>query len=227
MEFIKLLFVRAKVYFYEIFEFIKVILNYYTNKSFRQQDLCLLSKYFFTNPFTISKEYLLSHGAVDPYLYGETPLTTLSKICRECHLSSQDMVYELGCGRGRTCFWLANFIKCRVIGVEQIDVFVEKANQVKSQYSVHNLSIFKGNYLDFSFKEATVVYLYGTCLEEQSIQLLIKKFSKMAKGSKIITVSYPLTEYVDCTQFGLFDLVHTFEASFPWGNTTLYLHIRR
>lgn len=227
MEFFRLLFIRAKVYAYEIIEFFKVAILFYPNKSFRQQDVSLLLKYLFKNPFAISKEYLLSQGAADPYLYGETPLTTLSKIVKECDLTSDDVFYELGSGRGRTCFWLVNFLKCSVVGIEQIELFIEKANQVKDKYKVQGIKFLQGNYLDFSYKEATVIYLYGTCLEEQSIQLLIKKFAKMPKGSKIITVSYPLSEYVDYTQYGLFDLTHTFEASYPWGTATLYLHVKK
>lgn len=224
MEFLKLLWIRAKTYFYEWMEFLKVIFRFYTNKAFRQQDLSLLRKYFFANPYAISKAYLLSRGASDPYLYGETPLTTLEKIVKECGMNANDYVYELGCGRARTCFWLAAFVKCRVLGIEIIPTFVEKANEIKTKYNVQNVEFYLGSYYDVSFKEATVIYLYGTCLEDSAIERLLKKFAKMPSGAKVITVSYPLTDY---EVNPLFDLIHTFDASYPWGMTTLYLHIRR
>lgn len=224
MEFLNLLWIRAATYFYEGVEYLKVVSRFYSCKAFRQQDLSLIRKYLFTNPFAISKAYLLSKGAEDPYLYGETPLTTLAKIVQECGINSTDSVYELGCGRARTCFWLANFVKCNVLGVEQIPTFIEKALEVKNRYDVQNVSFYLGSYYDVSFKEATAIYLYGTCLDDSAIQRLLKKLSKMAFGAKVITVSYPLTDYETNP---LFDLIHTFEASFPWGETTLYLHVRR
>lgn len=224
MEFIKLLWIRAATYFYEGIEFLSVICRFYSNKAFRQQDLSLLQKYIFLNPFAVSKAFLLSKGAQDPYLYGETPLTTLAKIVKECGITSNDYVYELGCGRARTCFWLAAFVKCRILGIEQIPIFIEKANEVKAMYNVQNVEFYLGSYYDVSYKQATVIYLYGTCLEDSAIDRLLKKFSKMPSGAKVVTVSYPLTDYeVD----PLFDLVHTFEASYPWGTATLYLHVKK
>lgn len=223
MEFLKLLWIRAVTYFYESVEFLQVVFLFYPNKSFRQQDLSLLKKYIFTNPFTVSKKYLLSLGAKDLYQYGETPLTTFAKIVKECGITSTDRVYELGCGRARTCFWLAAFVKCRVLGIEQIPIFVEKANEVKNAYSVANVEFYLGSYYHVSFKNATVIYLYGTCLQTDEIERLLKKFAKMPLGAKVITVSYPLTDYVGGE---LFDLVHSFEASYPWGTATLYVHVR-
>lgn len=225
-EFLKLLWIRANFYVYETLEFIRVAFNYYANEKFRQQDLSLLSKYFFTSPFTISKNYLIAQGAEDPYQYGETPLTTLAAIAKECQITENDTVYELGCGRGRTCFWLAAFVKCRVVGIEQIETFVEIANQIKDQHHVGRVRICQGNYLDFSYKDATVIFIYGTCLEEPDIKLLISRFAKLAPGTKIITISYPLTDYVTPGQFDLFNVIHTFEASFPWGKGIVYLHER-
>ncbi len=226
LEFLKLLWIRASVYFYETIEFIKIIFRFYSNKKFRQQDLTLLSYYFFTSPYTISKNYLLARGTEDPYQYGETPLTTLAMIAKECQITQDDIVYELGCGRARTCFWLAQFVKCHVIGIEQIPTFIEYANQVKNKYRVPRVKLLEGNYLDFSYKDATVIYLYGTCLEEPVIKLLIKKFAKLPPGTKIITISYPLTDYVDYGQFALFTVTHRFEASFPWGKGEIFLHVR-
>ncbi len=38
-------------------------------------------------------------------------------IARECGIQKEDVVFELGCGRGRTCFWLNTFIGCKVVGI--------------------------------------------------------------------------------------------------------------
>jgi len=227
IEFLKLLWVRATVFWYEGIEFFKVVCRFYSNRDFREQDLSLLKRYFFISPYAISKIYLLSQGAEDPYLYGETPLTTLALIAEKCQLSAYDVVYDLGCGRGRTCFWLSAFVDCRAVGVDQVPTFIEKANAVKAQYYVSSVKFLEGDYLDFSFKDATVIYLYGTCLEDSAVKLLIKKFSKLPSGTKIITVSYPLTDYLEYGQFDLFTLAETFQGSFTWGTADIYLQVRK
>lgn len=226
LDFLKLLWVRAEVFCFEGIEFLKVIFRFYPDKAFRELDLSLLKSYFFVSPYAISKTYLLFKGAEDPYLYGETPLTSLSLVAKKCQLNARDVVYDLGCGRGRSCFWLAAFVNCRAIGIEQVPAFVEKANAVKVKYGVANAKFIEGDFLDFNYKDATAIYLYGTCLEDPFIKLLIKKFARLPPGTKIITVSYPLTDYLDYGQVDLFDLVDTFQASFTWGVADIYLHVR-
>ncbi len=66
----------------------------------------------------------------------ETPLTSLEVIARECQLSVRDVVFELGCGRGRTCFWLNQFIGCAVIGIDYVPAFIEKALKVKRRFHI-------------------------------------------------------------------------------------------
>lgn len=226
-EFLTLLWIRAVTFLYEGIEFIKVVFRFYPNKKFRQEDFGLIRSYLFLNPYRICKDYLIQKGEEDPYVYGETPLTTLAQIAKECELTAQDVVYELGCGRGRSCFWLAAFVKCRVIGIEQIEIFVDIANQIKTKYALDNVRFSTGNFLDFNYKDATVIYIYGTCLDELTIQHLIKKFAKLPLGAKIITVSYPLTDYLELQNWGLFELVHTFQAPFAWGKADIYLQVRR
>ena len=101
-------------------------------------DLALLMSYLFQNPYKISKNFLIARHETEIYAYGETPLTSLEKIARSAKLTDRDVVLELGCGRGRTCFWLRSFIGCKVIGVDFIGTFIDKANQVKKKDKSQN-----------------------------------------------------------------------------------------
>ena len=60
----------------------------------------------------------------------------METIARTCGLTAQDVVLEMGCGRGRTCFWLNEFIGCRVIGIDYVPAFIEKAQKVKERFHV-------------------------------------------------------------------------------------------
>ena len=223
-EFFKLFWIRLVVTKRNFVDFCKVAFHYYSNPLFRKIDLTLLFQYFLNNPYQISKRYLVSKGIEDPDRYGETPLTTLQQIAQQCQISSKDYVFELGSGRGRACFWLHNFIGCKVVGIEQVPEFVEKANYVKERFGVEGVEFRLGNMLQADFSEVTVVYLYGTCLEDSFIKELTHKFTILPSGLKIITVSYPLTDY---TEEQVFEVMKRFPAQFTWGEGDVYLHLRK
>lgn len=223
-EYLELFWINLAVQKRNLFEFIRVIGRYYPNKTFRKLDSSLLLLYFFNSPYRISKEFLQSRGEEDLYQYGETPLTTLDFIVKECRVSNKDTVFELGSGRGRTSFWLNTFIGCQVVGIEYIPEFVENANVVKERYNVQNVKFLCEDMLQADFNGASVIYLYGTTLEDAFIEKLIERFQKLPVGTKIITISYPLTDY---TTRPLFEVMKRFSAKFTWGMADVYLQIRK
>lgn len=221
-EFFSLLWLNIVVHIRNFVEFIKIVFKYYWNFSFFKADLSLILMYLFHNPFSISKRFLMKKGESDVYAYGETPLTTLDTIVKECKISPNDYVFELGCGRGRTCFWINSFVGCRVVGIEYIPDFVERANRIKNKLKIKGVEFRLEDMRDTDFTGATVCYLYGTCLDENTIEILINKFSKLPVGTKIITVSYPLTDY---TNEPIFEIMKRFPGKFTWGETDIYLHV--
>lgn len=224
-EYMQLLWLNLKVKKRNLLEYLRVIYRYYFSSFlFMKTDLALISQYVLKNAFTISKQHLSEKGEPDVYAYGETPLTTLDAIVKECGLSAQDTVFELGCGRGRCCFWLRYFVGCKVVGIEIIPTFVEIADQVKASCSVDHVEFRLGDILEADFKGATVFYLYGTCYEDDFIKKLVGRFSEMASGTKVITVSYPLTDYSEASDF---EVMKRFAVPFTWGEGDVYLQIKR
>src|SRR5207253_2734624 len=138
--------------------------------------------------------YLLQKGEEDPYTYGETPLSTLDVIVKHCHITATDTVFELGCGRGRTCFWMNQFVGCRVVGIDYIPEFIQRANRIRSRFDLVDVQFREEDILNSQLTGATVIYLYGTCYSTPFIQTLIKNFALLPRGTKIITVSYPLSD---------------------------------
>lgn len=221
-EFFALLWVNLIVFCKNLLEFFKIAFRYYYSFSFLKADLSLRLMYLFDNPYKISKRFLMRKGANDVYTYGETPLTSLEVIAKECGLNSSDCVYELGCGRGRTCFWLSSFIGCAVVGLEYIPEFIERANRVKNRLGIPNLEFRLGDMSTADFQEATVCYLYGSCLDVKTIKQLAKCFAKLPLGTKIITVSYPLSDYVDTKSF---QVMKRFTVPYTWGKADVFLQI--
>lgn len=214
-----LFFLNLKTTLFRVFEWFRVVLRYYPKLSFLMTDLCLALQYLKRNPHQISKEFLKKNGASNIYAYGETPLTTWDKIVHECGIVSKDTVFELGCGPGRPLFWLQAFVRCKSVGIDYLPAFIEKANRLKKWRRVENIEFRSENFLTSDLSRATVIYLYGTCLEEEVIVQLVQKFETLKKGIKFITVSYPLTDYSE-----KFKLIKQFEARFPWGKAYVFLN---
>jgi SAM-dependent methyltransferase len=223
-EIFYLFILNIQVKWFNLIEFIYVFFKYYGDSLFIKIDLALIGSYFFNNPFKVSKRFLLTQGEQDLYTYGETPLTTLDLIAQECRFSSKDVIYELGCGRGRTCFWLRQFIGCRVIGIDYVPAFIDNAQRIQQQFHVNNISFKLEDFFKASLNEATVIYFYGTCQSATSIQELIKHFSNLTKGTHLITVSYALTDYQANAPF---EILKRFSAPFTWGVADVYLQVKQ
>ena len=223
-EYVSLFFINLKVKVVNCVEYFRVVFHYYSNISFLKADSYLVFLYLFNSPFTVSKNYLLGRGEKNLYTYGETPLTTLEYIARECRLSSKDKVFELGCGRGRTCIWLNQFIGCSVVGIDFVPTFIQRANETALRCNLSGVQFREEDILQSDLSGATVIYLYGTCYSTSFIQNLIQRFKKLARGTKIITISYALSDY---TSEPLFEVMKRFPARFTWGEADVYLQIKR
>lgn len=223
-EFIKLVGLNLVVQKRNLVEYIYVVCKYYPNWSFAKVDLSIILMYFFHNPFSISKRFLQKRGDADVYAYGETPLTTLDLITKECPITSSDTVYELGSGRGRTCFWLQAFCRCRVFGIEMIPDFVERASRIQRKLPNSQVVFRCEDMLESDLSDATVIYLYGTCYEEDFIRRLTAKLKKLKSGTRIISISYPLSDFAEDHSF---ELMKRFSAQFTWGEGDVYLQVRK
>ncbi|HEV8052784.1 MAG TPA: methyltransferase domain-containing protein [Parachlamydiaceae bacterium] len=221
-EFFTLVWINFVVCIKNVIEFGKVAFCYYGSFSFLKADLALRLSYLFNNPFKISKKFLEKKGAEDIYAYGETPLTSLEIIARECGLNAKDRVYELGCGRGRTCFWLHSFIGCSVVGIEYIPEFVERANSIKDRLSIPNIEFRLADMTTADMPGVSVCYLYGSCLDDKTIKKLADHFSRLPAGTKLITVSYSLTEY---SPKGTFEVMKRFTVPYTWGDADVFLQV--
>lgn len=154
------------------------------------------------------------------HAYGETPLFTLDKIVQECGITKNDTIIELGCGRARTCFWLALVLGAKTIGIDFVPEFIQKAEAIKKRYAIDNLEFLEGDFLEIQYPKASVIYLHGSIMSNEEIASLNQKLLKLPHGIKIITVSFPLKDYPHGKGF---KVLKTFTAHFSWGSAEVYL----
>jgi hypothetical protein len=193
------------------------------SKSFWKIYFRIKAAYLLRGPFDISRAYYMLKGlSAEPY--GETPLKTFEQIAKAAAIDVNSFVYELGAGRGLGSFWLNHFCKCQVMAIDQIPLFAQIAQHVIQKNNLSKIEFRNENFLYIDYGKATHVYLYGTCLSDASIHALIKAFETLKKGVKIISVSYPLTDY-DTT--GLFELQKTLSLDFVWGRAEVFIQEKR
>ncbi|GAB5411714.1 MAG: hypothetical protein ChlgKO_08280 [Chlamydiales bacterium] len=180
--------------------------RYYKNLTFAKHDRAIKKAYRFRNSFAIARKF---HGTA---CYGETPLPILERLVKNCGLTKEDHIFELGAGRCRGAFFLNSLLDCKVTAAEIVPTFVKiaRANAPQSVF------IQEEDLLTCDLKNATCIYLYGTSLSGEMIRKLCKKLR--GHSAKIITVSYALKEYD-----AHFVTEKSWEEKFPWGKTKIYL----
>ena len=202
-----------------LFEYLQSVLKYYRWPDFRKVDLALVTNYLRANPYHVARRFAELQGEKVLHTYGETPLLTLEKVAHRCGMTHQDVVLELGCGRARTCFWLATVWGCKTIGVDNNPYFIRIAERIAHKYHIQNLEFRCEDLLHTDLSDATVIYLYGSAFDSDFIRQLAARMGRLPKQTSIITVSYPMQNYA---QKPLFELVESFELPFTWGLATIY-----
>lgn len=206
-----------KVRWFNFKDLVKTIaLFWFSSPRFACIDFTLLFSYFFKSPYAIVRAFT---QGLEPY--GETPLVVMQQIAKKAMITKNDTVFELGSGRGRTCFWLSVLVGCKTVGVEIVPVFVQKAEGIRRYYGLQNLEFRLQDMLETDLSEASVIYLFGTCLSDENINRFIDKLKSVKRGTRIVTISYALTEYKNVPYI---QLKESFEVEFPWGKTQSFLH---
>jgi SAM-dependent methyltransferase len=205
----------------EIGDFFSTVARYYPNARFRRADFHCFLAYLTRSPEAICHRYLRDACDDDVQkIYGETFFTTLEEIADAVGLSERDVIYDLGCGRGRTVFWFNALRGCRAVGVDINRYFIVQARRIQRKADIDGVEFVLANVLDLDYDDATVIYLYGTAFSDTAVMRLVRRFASLKKGTRVVSVSYPLNDYADTP---LFKLERTINGKFPWGDTEIYI----
>lgn len=167
--------------------------------------------YFFRSP------YRMLDRSTNPY--GETPYFTLDKIAKAFGILSTDRVLDLGCGRGLGVFFWNQRVKAEVFGIDNHALFIKRASFMKKFLRLDRVHFIEADFFSYPFDSMTVIYLYGTALSDEAIEKMTLKFSQLPRDTKIITVTYPLSEFS-----AKFSTEKEIPGLFPWGKSSIYLN---
>lgn len=218
-ESLYLLYLRFYVLIWNAKEQRRVRKLFYCQSRFASVDQALRRQYRFRSPFRISKKFLQNLNQKQVHCYGETPITGYDMIAKQINLSAKDRFIELGSGRGRGVFFLSSVFECFCQGVEIIPEFILKSLDLTKKFQELPASFILADMSNVSLKDATVIYFFGLCFEDEVIEKLCDRMKFLSHQVKIITVSFPLTDYRPLS----FRIVKTFEISFNWGVADVFV----
>ena len=197
-----------------------VLKKYKDNRRFLLSWFWLHGSYLLSSPYRVSKRYQRSVKSEHLYVYGDTPLLTLEHIADRAAINKADHVYELGAGSGFTSLWLHEVKGCHVTAIEQVPVFCWRLQRTARRFRLQRMAVRCDDYMTTEIKRASVIYLYGSNLDEDTVFKLTLRLAAMPSGTKIITVSYPLDPD---NVLGVFEPKERFEAKFEWGAADVYI----
>ena len=147
------------------------------------------------NPPTIIKleDYLssLPQGIIS----GEDvqlPDHSFRKIFEFADLNDKDVFYHLGCGNGiGISIASEEFGVKKAVGIDIDSKKIEEAKNILQGKTLSNTQLLNENILNSKFDDASVILFWFT--DTKIIESMMKKFEKLAKGCKIITIWGPLS----------------------------------
>jgi len=165
-------------------EILKILAN---NEKITQDDLDNL----ITNKFGNTKKGIF-------LTYGEVT-SDINLILNELDIDDTDILYDLGSGEGKFCMdvWKEAGIKC--IGIEYIKERYDKA--CERQRHEPYVTFINCNFLDYSWDDATIIYMCCTCYDEITISKIVDKSLKSPDLKYIISLKEISDKY-----YGLFDI---------------------
>jgi SAM-dependent methyltransferase len=123
-------------------------------------------------------------------LYVPTPQELVDQMLELAEVTSDDVVYDLGCGDGRIVVTAAKKYGCKAVGFDIDPVRVaESLDNVRQNKVEHLVDIRQENIFKLDLSEASVVTLY--LLPELNVRL-VPQLEKMKPGSRIVSHSFAM-----------------------------------
>ena len=192
---------------------------YYHNACFKEFDQAFHRLYRYKNPYSMCKKHVLSTGAKDGDVYGESPLSVYQTLIQVTNLSEKSLFLELGSGRGRGLFFTHFFSGCQSEGVEFVKPFCKLSNQLIHQLNLKKVKVHQKNLYRYQLDKADVIYFCTTLLSEAEIEVFLKQLRFCKPTAKIVTTSFSLSEYSTNYQ-----TTFEFEERFLFGKVSVFIN---
>lgn len=218
IEDVYLFYINIKNAIYNFFLFIIEVISFYGNEKLRKIDIELLKTYALKDQFSIAVEEgrMLFPDSKEEMTYGEAIWKSIDKVLKFIDPKEGQKFYDLGCGIGRICFFANVEYGLDTKGIELIPTFVDNAQKIAFKYNLKNIDFLETNWLDYDLKDADIIYIAATCLEDETLVELEKKIEQLQEGTYIISVSHQLHS-------PKIRLIKEMYLPFSWGKADVFI----
>ncbi|QDV41863.1 ribosomal protein L11 methyltransferase [Stieleria neptunia] len=130
-----------------------------------------------------------AQSSEDTAIHVPTPPDIVDKMLELARVSSDDLLYDLGCGDGRIVIAAASTYRCRAVGY---DIDARKVKQSKDNVKRHKLEtlvqIKQQDIFKLDLREASVITLY---LLPEMNDRLVPQLKTLKDGSRIVCHQFP------------------------------------
>ena len=169
------------------------------------------------SPVYVFKDRIKTNYHKDNFVYGEIPYGISRKICKTANITEKDVVYDLGCGRGKFLFFVNLFTGARCIGVDLLPTYINIAEKIIDKLELRKIHFFEEDILDVDLRTASVVFVHGTTFSFELREIIMDKIDQLKPGSRFISV----TKKFDHPKLKLFT---TEKFLLSWGLSTMYFY---
>jgi len=121
----------------------------------------------------------------------QLPEQAFRDIFKFANLSNDDIFYHLGCGDGRgLVIAKEEFHAKKIIGIDISKEKTDIATKLIKEKNYSNVKIINEDIVDAYFDDADVILFWF--MDENILEKIMPKFSKLKKGARIITIWGPL-----------------------------------
>lgn len=127
--------------------------------------------------------------------YVPSPLPVVQHMLRMAEITSDDVVYDLGCGDGRILIEAAGTYGVRCVGVDLDREILGKARENAKAAGVdHLVSFVEADALDVDLSPASVVTLWT--VPDLNLQLRPRLLQGMAPGARVVGHSFDMGDWI-------------------------------
>lgn len=150
---------------------------------------------FDTYGVPIDEPWLVEQEPATLVQWVPTPFEIVRKMLELARVSSNDIVYDLGCGDARMLIMaVEDFGARKAVGYEIRKGLYQRSKQkVQYQNLQDRITLIRGNLLDADISKASVIVLY---LSPKANERLRPKLEKEAKsGTRIVSYDFPISSW--------------------------------
>jgi predicted RNA methylase len=120
-----------------------------------------------------------------------SPTSVIEYMLKLADLKAGEIMFDLGCGDGRTVIIAAKTFGARSVGIELREDLAKKAMEIIQENGLEDrVTIVNGDMFNVNLTEADVVYLYLTTSANEKIRP--KLDSDLKKGARVVSHDYEI-----------------------------------